>query len=361
MSKIKTPVETIRVRTVGSPAPFVVDSELEGVRPSNQAEVVGSIEPRVALVIRKARFGVEVRPVGHEIEERLGHDVVGVRRRVELTDREAQVRTIDGVEVVGWRAPEQVGCRTLFLLADHANVEFIHHGWADDTGPGKQDRVGRLLVVVFENGKVFSVTENPAAVSASIHPPASTAQGESILARRMIVEFERLEKAGNFAVVLPFIVVRQSRVIQVWQRHEIEQELPLLVDAIVTNGVALERLMRRGVRYGDALSGARSWEDGLREIARPLRRRGDRHPIPSPGLLDLPVFLRIEEEQLLFVGVEPVRNISRTSHREAKSAKPIDGLGQAIAVVKEVVGVQLFMPLVFVHRAVKVFGAGLGD
>src|SRR6266480_4793128 len=80
-----------------------------------------------------------------------------------------------------------------------------------------------------------------------------------------------------------------------------------------------------------------------------------------PGLLDLPVFLRIEEEQLLFVGVEPVRNISRTAHREAKSAKPIDGLGQAIAVVKEVVGVQLFMPLVFVHRAVKVFGAGLGD
>ena len=147
----------------------------------------------------------------------------------------------------------------------------------------------------------------------------------------------------------------------VWQRHEIEQELPLLVDAVASNDVAGERLMRGRVGNDDGLGGARSWEDGLREIARPLRRRGDRHPIPSPGLLDLPVFLRIEEEQLLFVGVEPVRNISRTSHREAKGAKPINGLGQAIAVVKEVVGVQLFMPLVFVHRAVKVFGAGLGD
>src|SRR5437773_9525072 len=158
MSKIKTAVETIRVRTVGSPASFVVDSALEGVWPSNQAEVVGSIEPWVALVIRKARFGVEVRPVGHEIEERLGHDVVGIRRRIELTDSEAQIRTSDGVEVVGWRAPEQVACRTRFVLADHANVEFIHHGGADDTGPGKQDRVGRLLVVVFETGVVFGVT-----------------------------------------------------------------------------------------------------------------------------------------------------------------------------------------------------------
>src|SRR2546427_4209598 len=137
MSKIKTSVETIRVRTVGSPASFVVDAELEGVRPSNQAEVVGSIEPWVALVIRKARFCVEVRPVRHEIEERLGHDVVGIRRRIELADSEAQLRTIDGAELVGWRAPEQVACGALFLLADHANVDFIHRGWAGGTGPGK--------------------------------------------------------------------------------------------------------------------------------------------------------------------------------------------------------------------------------
>src|SRR5439155_18986320 len=151
---------------------------------------------------------------------------------------------------------------------------------ADDTGPGKQDRVGHLLVMVFENGKVLVVTENTAAVGASMHTPSSTAQGDSILARRMIVEFERLEQPGDFAVVLPFIVVRQSRVIQAWQRHEIEQELPLLVDAVAWNHVAGERLMRGRVCDHDGLGGAGTWEDGLREVARPLRGRGDRHAIP---------------------------------------------------------------------------------
>src|SRR5439155_8109041 len=279
MSEIETPIKTVRVGAVGRPISIPIDSELEGVGPPRPTEVVSEVEPRVALIIGKTRFRFQAGIVRHEIEELLGHDIGGIRRWEELSERKAQLRPIDGVKVVRGGASEEVADVPVLLLAHHPDVELIDHCRTDNTRPGKQYRVCRLGVMVFEDREVRGIPEDSAPVGSRVHPPSGTSQGKSILVRGVIVEFERLEVPGDIAVVLPLIIVRKARITQVGQGHEIEQELTLLVNPVGTNDIAEERLMRRRVYDGYGLGRGGTGEDGLREITAALRRCGDRHAI----------------------------------------------------------------------------------
>ena len=142
----------------------------------------------------------------------------------------------------------------------------------------------------------------------------------------MIIELQGLKQPGNVAIILPHIIEWFGRVAKIWQRHEIQQELPLLVDLSRRNGIARERLVSCRVGDNDGLGGAGSWKHGLGKIALPFRGGGHGDGVSTPRLLNGPVLLGVKEEQLLSVRVEVVGNIDRAPHGETKRAEPVERL-----------------------------------
>src|SRR6266487_6400566 len=205
-------VETGGMRTIRCPASFKIESELEGVSAARPTEVVSNVKPRVALVIGQAILSVKIGAVGYEIKKCLGQDIVGVGPWVELAEREASLGAVDGVKVRRGSTPEQVGGRAQLLLPHKADVKFVHHGRIYHVRPVDLYCIRGLFVMVFEDWKIVSKAEYAAPEGPGIDPPAAPSHRESILLRGVIVEFERLQSLGDFADVLPLIIVGQARI-----------------------------------------------------------------------------------------------------------------------------------------------------
>src|SRR6478672_11518429 len=99
----------------------------------------------------------------------------------------------------------------------------------------------------------------------------------------------------------------------------------------------------------------------MRKIAIALGRR--RHGV-IPGSIGLPIrqiLLRVEEEQLVLVFIEMVRNVDRTAHIAADRVVAVPSARGAGPVAEEVVRIEIFIADVVVSKTMEIRRAALGD
>ena len=133
------------------------------------------------------------------------------------------------------------------------------------------------------------------------------------------------------------------------QREHIQERHAARIDSIGRNLVVGKRPPGLRVVDDDQRAG---WRSGLREISGPFERR--RHGVSANGLdiVQPCVVDRVEEEQLLAVGVHLRNPWHWTAEGAAEGVIAIERLGNIQCVVEVVVGVPHLVPLVPVASAV---------
>ncbi len=202
-----------------------------------------------------------------------------------------------------------------------------------------------LVPVGVERGQPF--------VATPVGPPRPPAERNAIPVGGRVIELQHVLPLRMFRDLLKDVVVvaaGQGVVEEVRGRKQVEDRKPVLVQHVRRDGPVREaaRLVGRGAREpGRRIADEHRLvvDPALREVPLPLElcRDGD-----GPGvarLADSPVFTRVEEEQLVAVGVEAVRNVDGPAERPAERVVPVQRLGLPPHVVEEIVRVELLVAL----------------
>ena len=98
-------------------------------------------------------------------------------------------------------------------------------------------------------------------------------------------------------------------------------------------------------------------------VGRSYQLQSRRHGVVagSVGFLVWQIFLRVEEKQLLLVGIELARNIDWTANIAADGVVAIAPAREALTITEKVIGVEGVVPNVVVRQAVELARARLGD
>ena len=187
------------------------------------------------------------------------------------------------------------------------------------------------------------------------------AERKQVARTQVIVRLERLGALRRVLHVLVDVVViasREAPVELVGLGKHVQQGGAARLQPVRRNHIAGKRQLVGGVPHHNQLV---VHVQRLRKVAFALDRGRHgalrqrlRHPLR-------PQLLRPEEEQLLSVPVELLRNEYRTAHVVIPRVVAVGSLHQAQPVIEEAVGVELLVALPVGAQAVEIAGPGLAD
>ena len=325
-----------------------VEARLVGVIAARHRQRVVQREHVVRAGQRRAAVIGDVGRVGRDAREaRLRDDVQRVDRRRELSRREADRAARPPLQLL------VVERRSRFLAAPIADGQLVHHRRIDDARPVAEQALVREQIVQAEQAPVRRARRH--GVALAVRPPRLAADVELILLVRPVVDANHVLALRDVEAFLEGVVVGAARHVaieRVRHREDVEDGEAVLVDAILGDSVAGERLAGLRVADDDQVAVAVA---ALREVARALQLRGHRHGPQRLRRQRVVILERVEEEH----AVLHLRH--RSAERAALRAEAIERLGDAVAVVEEVVRVQRLVPAIPVRRALVVARARLGD
>ena len=281
-------------------------------------------------------------------ERRARDDVERIDRRAELPERVADVIARDGVETFLRQRRARLGAVPV------ADRELVHERRAQRPRV-VQNQAGVLeCVVLAEQAPVRGAGRDRKTLIVRV--PRRKPSVDGVFRRGTDVDSRQVLVPGHLQALLELVVVVAARdrpVERVRQRKHVQQRASVGVDSAAGNLVVREGATGDRIPKDDQLA---ALAEALGEVAGALERGRYGHRADRLRHLRVPVLEGVEEEQL----VAPAARHG-AAERRPLGRVAVERLRDAIAVVEEVVRVQLLVTLVQVSGASVVLRSRLGD